>query len=316
MRIEGIHFGDNIHKIIVNDQYQLFQMENDTGKGQIRMYKVFENIYLLYSDYHMDYCESTVIKQADLLCFDHCREGRIEELTGERYKYLSEGDLRIDNREGNNTKFNFPFSHYHGVSIAFFLTGAQKSLTENFHGFPVDLKKLQNKFCSKQSNSVIRGINTIDQIFRDLYQMPCQDQDYYFRIKIYELLLFLDGLESDDRSNERPYFYKSNVEKVKEVHRKIVSNLDKRFTIEQLSKDYNISLTTLKKCFKGIYGSSIHAYTKKCRMHLAAKLLKTTNDTIAEIGLSIAYNSPSKFSAAFKDLMGSTPQIYRRLNKA
>ena len=48
--------------------------------------------------------------------------------------------------------------------------------------------------------------------------MPEQIKLPYFRIKVLELLLYLDALELP-KDAEKPYFYKSQVEKVKAIHR-------------------------------------------------------------------------------------------------
>jgi len=315
MGIEGIYLGDNIDEIVKEGNCQVYQMSNETGEGHITAYEVFKGVYLMYNDFHMDYCVSEMLSYDNILCIDHCREGRIEEGAGERCTYVSAGDIRVGNREGHDAEFSFPFAHYHGISIAIMIDQAQESLEESFKGFPVILNNLKDKYCAKRNNMVIREIQALDQLFGDLYQVPHDIRPYYFKIKIYEVLLYLDALQISHLSDERPYFYKTNVEKVKAIHRKILSNLDKRYTIESLSEEFDIPLTTLKKCFKGVYGSSIYAYTKDYRINLAAKRLKTTDDQIADIAFSVGYTSPSKFTAAFKNLMGYTPQAYRQLKK-
>ena len=36
----------------------------------------------------------------------------------------------------------------------------------------------------------------------------------------------------------------------------------------------NITLTTMKKCFKAVYGTPIHSYVRDDRIHAAADLLR------------------------------------------
>lgn len=88
----------------------------------------------------------------------------------------------------------------------------------------------------------------------------------YFRIKILELLLYLKALEIDDHKQEKPYFYKSQVEKIRRIHKLITENLDKSFTIAELSSRFEISTTALKKCFYGVYGSPIFSYIKAYKL--------------------------------------------------
>lgn len=312
MGIEGIDMGKNLEHLVENHTCSVYQIKNETGEGLITMYEVLEGVYITYNDFHMSYCDSQLESHIELLCIDHCREGRIEEAGGERYKYLSAGDLRVDNRAGHKTVFSFPFTHYHGMSVAFDIQKAQASLKRAFTDFSIDLTMLKEKYCTHHSNFVIRDIEAINHLFSELYRVPEEIKMPYFRIKVYELLLFLQALEVSDFEDKGPYFYKTTVEKVKAIHKEIVTNLDKHFTLDYLASTYDVPLTTLKKCFKGLYGDSIYAYTKHCRINHGAKLLLTTSLSVADIALSVGYGSPSKFTASFKKIMGMTPMAYRK----
>ena len=77
---------------------------------------------------------------------------------------------------------------------------------------------------------MIHGAPSVDHIFQELYAVPEQIKLPYFRIKVLELLLYLDALELDGRT-EKPYFYKSQVEKVKAAHRLLTEDLERHYTI-------------------------------------------------------------------------------------
>lgn len=70
--------------------------------------------------------------------------------------------------------------------------------------------------------------------------------------------------------------------------------------------------TSLKICFKGVYGTSIYAYMRSYRMHAAAVMLRETNESIISIAGKVGYTNPSKFAAAFKEIMGMTPAKYQK----
>lgn len=75
---------------------------------------------------------------------------------------------------------------------------------------------------------------------------------------------------------------------------------------------YCISPTTLKTYFKGIYGTSIASYIKEYRIKNAAISLRQTKMSIADVALSVGYESQSKFAGAFKKVMGISPLEYRK----
>jgi len=87
--------------------------------------------------------------------------------------------------------------------------------------------------------------------------------------------------------------------------------MDKHITLEELSNKFDYPLTTMKKCFKEVYGDPIYSYMKSYRMNEACILLKESNDNISNIANYLGYDNPSKFAAAFKSVIGFTPLRYR-----
>ena len=77
-------------------------------------------------------------------------------------------------------------------------------------------------------------------------------------------------------------------------------------------REYLINTAALKSTFKAVYGMPVASYMKQYRMKEAAKLLRETDRSIADIARSVGYESQSKFSAAFKDIMKTLPTDYRR----
>ena len=56
-----------------------------------------------------------------------------------------------------------------------------------------------------------------------------------FKIKVMELLVFLGALELADYRDERPYFYSSQIEKIKSVHKLLTEELSVNYTTEELA---------------------------------------------------------------------------------
>ncbi len=104
------------------------------------------------------------------------------------------------------------------------------------------------------------------------------------------------------------------LETIRQVHDLLTENLDRRFTIEELSRRFLINPSSLKEMFKGVYGKSLAAHIKEHRMELAARLLSETELSIAEIAERVGYESQSKFSAEFRKTYGRLPSEHRRNN--
>lgn len=293
----------------------IFQMKNSTGEGIMTMYQVFPGVSISYNNYHMESFDSTFTTNRNLFCIDHCREGRMEYASAQgTFSYFEAGDLKLDRRITHQGHFEFPLAHYHGLMIAFDMDQVRTNFSEEIKDFPIDLLSLQKKFCNGKQSMVIHSAPSIEHIFSELYVVPEKIRIPYFKIKIFELLLYLDVLELPRTMDERPYFYKNQVEKIKAMHKFLTTNIERHYTQEELSAQFDIPLTPMKNCFKSVYGSPINTYMRVYRMNQAAVLLKNQIDmTVTDIAGTVGYDSPGKFSAAFKMIIGKSPLEYRKI---
>lgn len=111
---------------------------------------------------------------------------------------------------------------------------------------------------------------------------------------------------------EKQQFYDSNIQTVNEIHEFLISNIQSRYTIEELSDKFHINQTTLKASFKTVFGQPIAAYMKEYRIKQAKDLLIHSNRSIAEIACDVGYENQSKFTQAFKNVTGMLPKEYRK----
>ena len=300
-------------KLAENDGCSVYQFQNETGEGTITIYEVFPGVSLSYNDFHIRYYDSEFKPDRNLFCIDHCREGRLEyPAADDAYSYVEAGDLKLDRRLTHTGHFEMPLSHYHGAMVSFDMDAACRSLPQEIKDFPVNLRALQEKFCGGIYPYVVHGAGSIEHIFGELYAVPEKIKRPYFKIKILELLLYLEALELPENPVEKPYFYRTQVEKAKAVQQFLVGHMDENFTQKEMSRRFDIPLTPLKNCFKSVFGASIGSYLLEYRMNQAAVLLRTKREmSVAEIAGCVGYDSPSKFAAAFRRKMGMTPMDYR-----
>ena len=118
--------------------------------------------------------------------------------------------------------------------------------------------------------------------------------------------------ETDTVSAEN---YDSTAHIVNEVHALLISDVAKRYTIEELSVKFHINRTTLKTTFKTMFGQSIGGYMKALRIKRAKDMLCHSDAAISEIACAVGYENQSKFTAAFRDVTGMLPRDYRKAQK-
>ena len=296
-----------------SDGCSVYQFRNDTGDGTMTCYEVFPGAMLSFNDFHVAHFDSAYVPGRNMFVIDHCREGKMEYLAAENaYAYVGAGDIKMDRRLTHTGRFIFPSSHYHGLTIAFDMEIAASALSKEVKDFPIDLTALQQKYCPGRYPHVIHEMGAAEHIFGELYQVPEKIRIPYFKIKIMELLLYLDALELPKEQKERPYYYKTQIEKVKAIQAFLAEHMAENYTQEQLSSRFEIPLTSMKNCFKSVYGTSIGAWLTDYRMNRAAEFLRADREqSVAEIAGLVGYDSASKFAIAFRKIMGMSPLEYR-----
>lgn len=146
--------------------------------------------------------------------------------------------------------------------------------------------------------------------FAPLFSAPVSVRISLLKLKVLEILIYLSNMKSEHK--ELTQYFSQQTELIKEIHQQLTEHLDQRFTIAELSKQYLINTSTLKEIFKAVYGQPIATYMKEFRVRQAMKLLRETNDTIADIASQVGYQTQGKFSSAFQSIVKMSPREYRK----
>lgn len=116
----------------------------------------------------------------------------------------------------------------------------------------------------------------------------------------------------DDEPEEEETVYGYSEKVIRDIHSMLTNDLKTRYTIDELAARFHINKTTLKSAFKTVYGAPIAAYMKEYRIKKAAEMLAKSNKAVSEIALDVGYENQSKFTSAFKEIMGILPKDHRK----
>ncbi len=298
-----------------NEDCIVYQKKNEEGELVITEYQVFSGIWLCYKDAHIQSFTYPASYPPGVLEITHCREGRFEYEAGEHFFYLSAGDISVCKSKEGGAVVYCPTQHYHGISIIIDPAYAPPCLSCFLEDVNVSPAGLLKKFCKDDNYFIMRSTARLEHVFSELYCVPQDMQKGYFKVKILELLMFLSSLDADFSGTRLRSCSKAQAELAKQVCRFINAHMDTRLTVEQLAAQFFVSPAQLRKCFYSVYGESIYAYIRAYKMRSAAFCLITTGRTVAEIAGAFGYDNSSKFSKAFRDVMGVSPTEYRQTGR-
>ncbi|TCD03179.1 helix-turn-helix domain-containing protein [Pedobacter psychroterrae] len=93
----------------------------------------------------------------------------------------------------------------------------------------------------------------------------------------------------------------------------VEQHITSQVTVEDLAFLCNTSVSTFKRRFFKMFGSSPNQYFKKRKMEIASNLLLRNLDP-SEIFYQVGYESHSSFSQTFKQVFGISPKKFQREN--
>ena len=248
-----------------------------------------------------------------MLQIDHCLEGCYEFiLENNEHAFLGRGDLSIvDLGKASFKNSCIPMKKYVGLSLFIDINVAQKSIDKYFPYGNIDLHRLRDRLCKNGAALIIRSREGINHIINELYEVDERVKLPYSIIKTIELLLFLSLIEPKDTA-QLSSFSEPVYRATQECYKMIIENPFEWLKIKDLAKKFAVSESSLKNCFQCISGQSIGAFMRTNRIKEAAILLhKKPYLSIGELAEMTGYENQSKFSKAFKSIMGKTPSEFK-----
>lgn len=294
-------------------QCTLYRIENDTGMGELRCYDVFPGAQIIYNCLNMDTCFQKIQAAQGFLQINHCREGGFElELQGGMVSFLTEGDVAVNDPGVQQiADSHLPIGRYVGITVLLELATAQRALDTLLPNSGIHLHRLREKLCSGRELFLLRARPEIEHIFSELYHVDARIRETYTFLKTAELLLFLT-LVGNERREALPRFSRQVVEATKAACAYLIKEPCRKATICELAGCFHVADTSLRECFKSIYGHPIGTFIRLQRMKRAAALLRDEKElSIGQIAQMVGYENQSKFAAAFKTVTNESPLSYR-----
>ncbi len=96
-----------------------------------------------------------------------------------------------------------------------------------------------------------------------------------------------------------------------EIRKIVENNITTNISIEDMAFLCNISLSTFKRRFLKIYGTSPNKWMLQKRMELAKALLIYDKEKPGEIFYKLGYENHSSFTQSFKQMFGTTPKEFQ-----
>ena len=297
-----------------------FTINSSDGISKTSLYNILPYMHLIFFDIHASSLPGEIAENASFhpLQFNYCVGGRIELLLDDNsYIYLQENDFCISRQTSQNESF-FPTKYYHGITIYFdpdFFTDANKELTSLFN---LDLHLLSELYFDKRDTYIADSSDKMKLVLKRLWQLNDTPSVFDMKISVLQLLHLLLDKTTVSPEKTLTFYTKVQVEIAKKAEQLLTMDLKEHIPIKEIAIQLNVSETSLKNYFRGVYGKNISDYLRDLRMEYAKKLLRETKLPISEIAYMTGYTKQGKFAEVFREKFQLKPLEFRRtynLNK-
>lgn len=161
---------------------------------------------------------------------------------------------------------------------------------------------LKNGACIKSDKALF---DDIDNLFRDINKNTGDNSMSLMALSDVFRLLHL----CVDNANESMHTKKGIVSDIMEY---INHNINKEFTIDDISDHVHMSKFHICRKFKEETGLTINNYILSTRIYNARQLLAYTDKSVSHIGEESGFSDSSTFTKTFKKIVGITPSSFRK----
>ncbi|HPI11193.1 MAG TPA: helix-turn-helix domain-containing protein [Catalimonadaceae bacterium] len=104
---------------------------------------------------------------------------------------------------------------------------------------------------------------------------------------------------------------KHNDELVKKVQDYLESNVQEKWSVEELSSRFALGRRTFDRRFSKATGNSLIEYAQRVKIEAAKKALESTRKTVQEIMYDVGYSDLKAFREVFRKVTGVSPVEYK-----
>lgn len=300
-------------KLICHDGAEavLDGFENAEGSGEVHCHRLMDGVTVICMRLEMSsYTERRT--QTGMLEINFCANGRFETRFSLRdHVLLKPGDMAIscfDGLHGKQSESLFPLGYYEGICIEIDPTAAGQWIAHSAPAFALDIESLKQALLGSRWYTYGAAGPHCEHVFRKLFESTAYLDIAYLRLKLLELLMLLGRIP---RGTQETYCSARQVELVRSLRDRLLTDREHYVSLERLAAEHNISVSHLQKLFKQVYGAPVYRYIKEYRLEQAAVELVRSEKTVTAIAQSAGYDNASKFAASFKKRYGTTPTQYR-----
>ena len=279
--------------------------------GSLRLFSLWEGVILSFTRIDTQVWPLAQAEANNILLLNFCQKGRCEvALDDGQFAFLSQGYMAVGTQQAQE-EYCYPGSLYEGIELFLDLDALSRQPYPLFQESEVSPEEIMEHLHTHRRLYLAATPPTVQTALDELWQL--RDSQELGLIKMLSArLLWEVKRQPVEASPSIRYFTRSQVAIARETREILCADLSRNYTARELAERFQVSETSLKNYFRGVFGENLSIFLREARMRRAAELLQDTELRVAEIAEQVGYENQSKFAAVFTRQFGCPPLEYRR----
>ncbi len=154
-----------------------------------------------------------------------------------------------------------------------------------------------------------------EKMIHDIYNHSSYSQlgILFIKARVFAIIDHFISKASERQSLLAPANVSAHEYSIRQVEARLIQCLDSELlNIKDLAREFALSVSTLNRSFKRMYGKSINDYYLDKKMAYAKQLIHERNKTVTETAYLLGYGKVSHFIVMFKKYIGCLPGTIRK----
>lgn len=281
------------------------------ANGSLRLFSLWEGVTLSFNRIYTQVWPLAQTEANNILLLNFCQKGRCEvALDDGQFAFLSQGYMAVGTQQVQE-EYCYPGSLYEGIELFLDLDALSRQPYPLFQESEVSPEEIMEHLHTHRRLYLASTPPTVQTALEELWQL--RDSQELGLIKLLSArLLWEVKRQPVEASPSIRYFTRSQVAIARETREILCADLSRNHTAREFAQRFQVSETSLKNYFRGVFGENLSTFLREARMRRAAELLRDTELRVAEIAAQVGYENQSKFAAVFARQFGCPPLEYRR----
>lgn len=190
-------------------------------------------------------------------------------------------------------------------------------LSEQFKDADPSFRNILNRYANQNIETIFSQPCSAEE-YKTLHELevsmlPYNADELFIRSRAYNLIVsFFSKIANRKDAGVVPGIV--HYDRITQVEMMIMENLKELPKLGVIAGTVNMSVSSLLRQFKLIYGKSIYEYYVEKKMELAKKMILESNHTVKEIAEMMGYNQASPFIESFTKYHGYSPGRLKLIN--